>query len=206
MKPRSCATQPAQEGLPNRRAGSVSCPAHPHHGAPGPAGSVAMKPGLDCDHEARALNTCRSQALLAGKREILPPARALRIRAGAIAPATALHWHQDQPGGQSPRPAPAPPPAGASRPPGRALACVVPGPAGLWGSVPRGRGKRAAFPSAARRGDGTSTASMQGPSPLPLRHTRIRTRRGQSPRPASVPCGRWPALRLHGRSLYDRGS
>ena len=109
-------------------------------------------------------------------------------------------------GGQSPRSAPAPPMAGASRPPGRALACVVPGPAGLWGSVPRGRGKRAAFPVPARRGDGTSTASMQGPSPLPLRHTRIRTRRGQSPRPASVPCGRWPALRLHGRSLYDRGS
>jgi len=72
MKPRSCASQPAQEGLPNRRAGSVSCPAHPHHGAPGPAGSVAMKPGLDSDHEARALNTCRSQGLLAGKREIFP--------------------------------------------------------------------------------------------------------------------------------------
>ena len=65
-------------------------------------------------------------------------------------------------GGQSPRSAPAPPMAGASRPPGRALACVVPGPAGLWGSVPRGRGKRAAFPVPARRGDGTSTASMAG--------------------------------------------
>ncbi len=45
-------------------------------------------------------------------------------------------------GGQSPRPAPAPPPAGASPPPGRALASVSPGPAGLQGTVPRGRGKR----------------------------------------------------------------
>jgi len=45
----------------------------------------------------------------------------------------------------SPRPAPtasARPPAGASRPPGRALASVPPGPAGLQGTVPRGRGKR----------------------------------------------------------------
>ena len=47
-----------------------------------------------------------------------------------------------QPGAQSPRPAPAPPSAGASRPPGRALACVVPEPAGLQGTVPHGRGKR----------------------------------------------------------------
>jgi hypothetical protein len=39
-------------------------------------------------------------------------------------------------GGQSPQPAPAPPLAGASHPPGRALACRVPGPAGLRGTVP----------------------------------------------------------------------
>ena len=57
------------------------------------------------------------------------------------------------PGAQSPRPAPAPPPAGASRPPGRALACGVPGPAGLRGTVPHGRGKRSAFPGPARRGN-----------------------------------------------------
>jgi len=62
--------------------------------------------------------------------------------AGAIAPATAPHWDQDQPGAQSPRPAPAPPTAGASRPPGRALACVALGPADLRGTVPHGRGKR----------------------------------------------------------------
>ncbi len=47
-----------------------------------------------------------------------------------------------QPGAIAPRPAPAPPSAGASRPPGRALTSVLPGPAGLQGSVPRGRGKR----------------------------------------------------------------
>jgi len=45
-------------------------------------------------------------------------------------------------GGQSPRPAPAPPPAGASHPPGRALASVLPGPADLQGTVAQGRGKR----------------------------------------------------------------
>jgi hypothetical protein len=42
-----------------------------------------------------------------------------------------------QPGAQSPRPAPDPPLAGASPPPGRALACVPPGPAGLQGTVAR---------------------------------------------------------------------
>jgi hypothetical protein len=57
------------------------------------------------------------------------------------------------PGAQSPRPAPAPPPAGASRPPGRALAFVAPGPAGLRGTVPRRRGKRSAFPVPAQRGN-----------------------------------------------------
>ncbi len=35
--------------------------------------------------------------------------------------------------------------AGASRPPGRALACVALGPADLRGTVPRGRGKRMRF-------------------------------------------------------------
>jgi hypothetical protein len=44
------------------------------------------------------------------------------------------------PGAQSPRPAPAPPLAGASRPPGRALAFVAPGPADLRGTVAHGRG------------------------------------------------------------------
>jgi len=51
----------------------------------------------------------------------------------------------DQPGAQSPRPAPAPPSAGASPPPGRALASVLPGPAGLQGAVARGRGNAVRF-------------------------------------------------------------
>ena len=45
-----------------------------------------------------------------------------------------------RPGAQSPRPAPAPPSAGASRPPGRALASDSPGRSGLQGTVARGRG------------------------------------------------------------------
>jgi hypothetical protein len=49
------------------------------------------------------------------------------------------------PGAQSPRPAPAPPMAGASRPPGRALASVGAGGTGLGGSAPRGRGNALRF-------------------------------------------------------------
>jgi len=63
-------------------------------------------------------------------------------------------------GGQSPRPAPAPATAGASRPPGRALASVPPGPTGLQGTVPRGRGKRDAFLVPARRGERPATDAM----------------------------------------------
>jgi hypothetical protein len=68
------------------------------------------------------------------------------------------------PGAQSPRPAPAPPSAGASRPPGRALASVGAGGDGLCGSVPRGRGKRSAFPVPARSGGFPDHAGMPGPS------------------------------------------
>ena len=73
-------------------------------------------------------------------------------------------------GGQSPRPAPDPPMAGASPPPGRALACVVPGPTDLQGTVPRGRGKRAAFPDPPGGVKALSPLLLQGPSPLPQRH------------------------------------
>jgi hypothetical protein len=65
-------------------------------------------------------------------------------------------------GGPRPRPAPDPPMAGASRPPGRALACGIPGPAGLQGTVAQRRGKRGAFPNPARRGESTLTAAMAG--------------------------------------------
>jgi hypothetical protein len=73
-------------------------------------------------------------------------------------------------GGQSPRPAPAPPPAGASRPPGRALACVALARAGLRGTVPHGRGNAVRFlvPPASMKA--LSPLQWQGPSPLPQRH------------------------------------
>jgi hypothetical protein len=95
------------------------------------------------------------------------------------------------PGAQSPRPAPAPPSAGASRPPGRALASVGAGGTGLGGSVPRGRGKRGAFPGPARTGGGRSESEpptplqWQGPSPLPQRHADPRPAGGPKP-PASA--------------------
>jgi hypothetical protein len=109
-------------------------------------------------------------------------------------------------GGQSPRPAPDPPMAGASRPPGRALACGVPGPAGLQGIVPRGRGKRGSrFPRPETGAKGRTPLPWQSLLPLPDRHAAPWPAGGHSPRPASVHRGRWPALRLHGRSLYDRG-
>jgi len=69
----------------------------------------------------RLLKKCQGHGPPEGKQNSAPQAPC--GLAGAIALGPALHWHQDQPGAQSPRPAPAPPPAGASRPPGRALAC-----------------------------------------------------------------------------------
>ncbi len=104
--------------------------------------------------------------------------------AKAIAFATPRRCHPAS-RGPRPRPAPAPPTAGASRPPGRALAFVVPGPAGLQGTVPSGRGKRGAFPVPARSGGGTASPPWQGPSPLPQPHAGIRSSRGPKP-PASA--------------------
>ena len=107
-------------------------------------------------------------------------------------------------GGHSPRPAPAPPQAGASRPPGRALASVLLGPAGLQGTVPRGRGKRDAFPVPARTDDSHAPASMEGaiaPATAPCRDQDRPGAKapGQRPprpwralRPRRV--GRWPLL------------
>jgi hypothetical protein len=56
---------------------------------------------------------------LTEKRETLPPAYLGR----GHRPCHSATLTLGPPGAQSPRPAPAPPPAGASRPPGRALAC-----------------------------------------------------------------------------------
>jgi len=101
-----------------------------------------------------------------GSRFLIPPALAK-----ALPP---LQWQGPSPlpqrhagscpaGGQSPRPAPAPPTAGASRPPGRALAFR-----GAWtrrstGHRRAGAGEtRVAFPVPARTGEGTFTAALAG--------------------------------------------
>ncbi len=125
-----------------------------------------------------------------GSRFLIPPGNGKSTvnasRAGATAPATALHWYQDKPGAQSPRPAPAPPLAGASRPPGRALASDAPGPAGLQGTVAQGRGKRGSrFLIPPGTAKALSPLPWQGPSPLPQRRAGIRTSRGPKP-PASA--------------------
>jgi hypothetical protein len=75
-----------------------------------------------------------------------------------------------QPGAQSPRPAPAPPSAGASRPPGRALAFVAPGPAGLRGTVSHGRGNAVRFLFPPAQTKALPPLQWQGPSSLPQRH------------------------------------
>jgi len=120
---------------------------------------------------------------LTGKQESLSPAR-------AAYPTSA--------GGQSPRSEPAPPPAGASRPPGRALAFGALGPAGLRGTVPHGRGNavRFLFPPAPTYAP--SPLHWQGPSPLPLRHV--------TPRPAGGPKPPASARPAHGGRFPPAGS
>ena len=89
--------------------------------------------------------------------------------------------------------------------PWRALASAVPGPAGPQGTVPQGRGKRAAFPDPARRGGGTAPLPWQGPSPLPQRYVDTPPAGGQSPRPAPDPPTAG-ASRPPGRALAFRGA
>jgi len=127
-----------------------------------PAGSGA---GLCPSRTFRCTGHCPARPGKRRSRFLFPPEQ-------AKGPST-LQWQGPSPlpqrhadpcpaGGQSPRPAPAPPMAGASPPPGRALASVSPGPAGLQGTVVRGRGKRAAFPVPARRDESSFNASMAG--------------------------------------------
>jgi hypothetical protein len=108
-KPRSCGTRPAPESVLNRRLRSVSCPAHPHHKAPGPPGSGAMKQGVDSDHDSRVLKR-QSGRLPAGK---LFPVRGKGLplwagpRNAPRFPVRARRWHQDRCNPQQERPAPA---------------------------------------------------------------------------------------------------
>ena len=107
-----------------------------------------------------------------GKRAAFPgPARTgestvTASMAGAIAPAKVLRWHQDQPGAKAPgqrptRPRRALPARRAGRWP-----FVVPGPAGLQGTVPHGRGKRRAFPDPARGWARRSCRNLPAPAAM----------------------------------------
>ncbi len=80
-------------------------------------------------------------------------------------------------GGQSPRRAPVPPMAGASHLPGRALASGCAGGTGLGGNVPRGRGKRRAFPVPARTKTLFPPGSVLGHFGEPVLARRCRFRR-----------------------------
>ena len=176
------------------------------HAAPWPAGGQSPRPAPDpppagaSPPPGRALAfrgawTDRStghRPARAGKRNAFPvPARTGESTvpasmAGAIAPATLLHWHLDRLGAKAPGQRPTRPwRALLARRVGR-WPSVVPGLAGLQGTVPRGRGKRGArflFPPALTKA--LSPLLSQGPSPLPQRCAGIRTGRGPKP-PASA--------------------
>ncbi len=166
-------------------------PKPPASARPAPGGRFAPTgPGAGL----RCSRTCRStghRPARAGKRAAFPDPPGL---AQALSP---LQWQGPSPrpqrhaapcpaGGQSPRPAPAPPPAGASHPPGRALAAVGAGCTGPGGGVTRGRGKRGSrFLIPSEGAKALSPLQWQGPSPLPQRYIVIRTSRGPQP-PASA--------------------
>ncbi len=160
------ATAPGQRPPRPRRALATVVP-----GPAGPQGTVAQGRGKR------------------GSRFLLPPDQAKALSPLPWRGPTPLPQHHADPwpaGGQSPRPAPAPLPAGASPPPGRALASVFPGPAGLQGTVPRGRGKRGSrFLIPPGGGKVLPMPKWQGPSPLPRCHAGVRTSRGPKP-PASA--------------------
>ncbi len=151
---------------------------------------------------------------LTGKRETLPSARALRILAGAIAPATAPRCPLTA-GGQSPRPAPDPPPAGAGLRYSRTCRSTD--------QPPARTGKRGVFPVFARRG-GPVHSGMPGVSgrghrpchsatlPLASRGPKAPGQRPPRPRRALLArrVGRCPAVvhgpaGLRGTVLHGRG-
>ncbi len=158
-----------------------------------PAGSGA---GLSwCPWTCRSTGQRRARAGKRGSRFLIPPGVAfLRTSgcpvslAGAIAPATAPRWDQDQPGATAPGQRPTRPRrALPARRVGR-WPSVVPEPAGLQGTVPRGRGKRGSrFPIPPGLAKALSPLPWQGPSPLPQRCADPCPAGGQSPRPAPDP-------------------
>jgi len=105
--------------------------------------------------------------------------------AKAIAFATAIRCDQHQPGAKAPGQRPTRPwralrPRRVGRWP-----FVVPGPTGLQGTVPRGRGNAVRFMVPPGEVKALSLLQWQGPSPLPQRYIGIRTSRGPKP-PASA--------------------
>jgi hypothetical protein len=168
IAPATAATLPLASRGPKPPASARPAPG----GRFSPAGSGA---GL------RSSRTCRSgwhRAARAGKRGAFPDPAQSGVPAHFGMPGLSGRGHRPchcaapgsgPAGGQSPRPAPAPPLAGASRPPGRALAFR-----GAW--TDRSTGNRAAragetrlaFPDPAQRGVLRDARSLwPGPSPLP---------------------------------------
>jgi hypothetical protein len=156
------------------------------HADPWPAGGQSPRPAPDPPPAGAGLRwsrTCRSarcRPVRAGKRAAFPdPTRRGEgtfnaSMAGAIAPAKSLRLDQDRPGAKAPGKRPTRP-RRALRPRrvGR-WPFVVPGPAGLQGTVARGRRNagrvscsRPEWRSCALR---DARSLWQGPSPLPQRH------------------------------------
>jgi hypothetical protein len=174
---RACLTG-TRETLPPAHPGKGRRPCHSARLTPDPPGAIA--PGQRPPRPRRALLARRVgrwplsvqaarvfvAAFRAGggnaMRFLLPPGEGAedqtpnhqpRCNGRGYRPCHSARLTLGQPGAQSPRPAPAPPMAGASRPPGRALASVGAGSTGPGGSVAGGRGKRSAFPGPARIGE-----------------------------------------------------
>jgi hypothetical protein len=195
--PRCPARLPGPSPLPRRNADPRPAGGHSPRPAPAPPPAGASRPpgrALACRCAWTCQSTGHRSARSGETRAFLVPAGSGSVPDHAGIPGHSGRGHRpchsatlipDQPGAQSPRPAPAPPPAGASRPPGRALACGVPGPAGLRGTVPHGRGNavRFLFPPAPTKA--LSPLPWQGPSPLPQRYAASRPAGAPKP-PASA--------------------
>ena len=123
-------------------------------GGDGPGGTVAQGAG-----ETQCVSCSRPRR--GGERSHLGTSSAVLL-AGAIAPATSSRWHQDQPGAKAPGQRPPRPKAGASHPPGWALAFVALGGMVLWWASCRGGGNAVRFPFPPTEGPEDLTGT-QGP-------------------------------------------
>jgi hypothetical protein len=148
---RACVTEPA--GLPH----CFTLPfSHRFRLQSLPSAAVSRLDGVRMTATDRVLKKCRPHGLPDRKAGNASACTRLAHPGRGHRPCHSARLIPGQPGAQSPRPAPAPPSAGASRPPGRALACRCAGCTGLGGSVAQGRGKRGAFPVPAQRGQSPS--------------------------------------------------